>query len=249
LKLTYAQKRAIYENGYVIVPNVIPRIMIDEALRAINHSMGQGMNKEDIVKFSAQSYCPEIQESPVITDLMNKTPAWELAESALGEIRSKAVSGQIALRFPRLMDPPGKAGPHLDGMHSPHNGVKKGTISNFTMLVGVLLSDLPGPNAGNLTVWPGTHHQYEAYFREHGAESLLNGMPPIDMPEPVQVTGKAGDVVFCHYQLAHGVTPNVSPHIRYAVFFRLFHKDFDRERWQEPMLDIWMHWPGIREVM
>lgn len=251
MKLSYAQKREIAEKGFVVVPGVVPRIMVDEALRAINHSMGQGMNKDEMAKFSAQTFCPEVTATPAITDLLNKTPAWELVESALGEgnIQGKAARGQIALRFPRLQDPPAKIGYHLDGMHSSLNGVPEGRIMNFTLLAGVLLSDLPKPYAGNFTAWPGTHRLYEAYFREHGAESLLNGMPPIDMPEPEQITGQAGDVILCHYQIAHGVAPNVSPHIRYAVFFRVKHKQFDEERWQEPMKDIWLHWPGIREIL
>jgi hypothetical protein len=67
--------------------------------------------------------------------------------------------GQIALRFPSLQDPPKEPRPHIDGMYSPTNGVKKGTINSFTGLVGVLLSDLPDENRGNFTVWTGTHNQ------------------------------------------------------------------------------------------
>lgn len=133
-------------------------------------------------------------------------------------------------------------------MYSPHNGVPKGTIQNFTMLLGVMLSDLPNPYSGNLSVWPGTHHIYEKYFQEHGPEALLNGMPPVDLPEPEQMLGNAGDVILCHYQIAHGVAPNVSPHTRYAIYFRLRHVEHDSQRF-ECMTNIWLEWPGIREIM
>ncbi|MCC2687065.1 MAG: Protein involved in biosynthesis of mitomycin antibiotics/polyketide fumonisin, partial [Paenibacillaceae bacterium] len=109
------------------------------------------------------------------------------------------------------------------------------------------LSDLPNVNAGNFSVWPGSHHLYERYFRELGPESLLSGMPPVDLPEPRQIIGQAGDAVFCHYQLAHGIAPNVSPNVRYAVFFRLRHVDHATD-WKAPMTDLWLHWPGIREL-
>ena len=46
-------------------------------------------------------------------------------------------------------------------------------------------------------------------------------MPEVTLPDPVPVTGRAGDAVLCHYQLAHTAGPNTSPHIRYAVYFRL----------------------------
>ena len=120
-------------------------------------------------------------------------------------------------------------------------GVPKGEIRNFTMLVGIYLSDVPNPYAGNFTVWPATHRAFERYFREHGAEALLAGMPPIDLPRPRQITGAAGDIILAHYQIAHTAAPNVSPHTRYAVFFRLRHVDHPSFR-PEAMTDIW---PGV----
>lgn len=249
MDLTYAQKKEFYENGFVKIPEVVPGIMVDSALRSINHSVGEGMDKETMTIRRAQSYCQELQSDPVIIDLLHQTKAWELAESLMGKGNIQPVhGGQIALRFPIIEDPPFQPRYHIDGMHSPNNGVPKGTIQNFTMLVGVFLSDIPHENMGNFTVWPSTHHNYESYFKEHGAESLLNGMPEVGMPEYKQITARPGDVVLCHYQLAHGIGPNVSPHVRYAIFFRLSHVDLNREKWQEPMENIWMHWPGIKEI-
>lgn len=247
MELNSRQKQEIADKGYVQVPGVVPPLMVAEALRAINHSVGQGMNVADMNRFRAQSYCPEIQNTPPITDLLKKTPAWDLAESVIGPGRIKPPGGgQIALRFPSR-DEPGRAGPHLDGMYSPTNGVPEGTIGNFTMLLGILLSDVPAPLMGNLHVWPGTHRLYEEYFQEHGPQSLLQGMPPVEMPTPEPVTGHAGDVVLVHYQVAHGVGPNVSPHTRYMVFFRLSHVDHAELHW-ECMTDIWREWEGMRGI-
>ena len=156
MELTYAQKQEIFKNGFVKVPGVVPQVMVEAALRGINNSVGEGMNADEMTTFRSRSYCPELQGSSIITDLLNRTPAWELAESAIGVgkiIRPKG--GQIALRFPSVQDPPPKPGGHLDGMHSPHNGVPKGVIRNFTMLVGVYLNHVPQPYSGNFTVWPG----------------------------------------------------------------------------------------------
>jgi hypothetical protein len=249
MQLTHQQKQTFYTDGYVKVPGVVPRVMVDVALRAINHSVGNGIPAEEITTIRSRSYCAELQREPVITGLLNRTPAWPLAESLVGEGKIKPVSsGQIALRFPGMQDPPGPPRPHLDGMHSPYNGVPEGQILNFTMLVGVLLSDLTHPYAGNFTVWPGTHHQYERYFREQTPQSLLEGMPPIEMPEPLQITGQAGDVVLVHYELAHSAAPNVSPHVRYAIFFRLTHADHDAQKW-ESMTDIWLEYAGMRDIV
>lgn len=249
MKLTYDQKKKLFDDGYVVIPGVVPPAMVDAAVKAINHSLGQeGMDPAQLTKFRAQSYCPEIQSSPAIAGLVNDTPAISLLESVVGEGKLLPMRGaQIALRFPNFADPPKAPGPHIDGMYSPTNGMKEGEIGTFTALIGVLLSDLPTENAGNFAVWPGTHRLNEAYFREHTPQALLKGMPKIEMPEPVGITGRAGDIVFAHYLLSHSASPNVSPYIRYACFFRAKHKENDEKKW-EGMTDIWMHWPGIRET-
>lgn len=248
MQLTYEQKQEIFTKGYIKIPGVVPKVMVDEALRAINHSVGEGMNVDDMDVFRQRSYCPEIQKSPVITDLLNKTPALKLAESAISRGEIKPVErGQIALRFPTRQDPPGELGCHLDGMHSPHNGVPKGKILNFTMLVGVYLNALPGPYCGNLAVWPGSHHIYESYFKERGPESLLDGMPKVELPEAEQITVEAGEIVLSHYQVAHGNAPNISPNVRYAIYFRLSRINHDSVM-REVMTNIWLEWEGMKDV-
>jgi ectoine hydroxylase-related dioxygenase (phytanoyl-CoA dioxygenase family) len=134
--------------------------------------------------------------------------------------------------------------------------VGDGEVQNFTALVGILLSDLPVENAGNFTVWPGTHRSHERYFQENGADVLLteeafrtaHKSPNVPLPQPHQITGKAGDMILTHYQLVHAAGPNVWHHIRYACFFRLDHVE-RRNDWKKPLTDIWLHWPGIREAM
>jgi hypothetical protein len=249
MELTYAQKHSLYENGFVKLPGIVPKPLVDDALRHINASLGsQGMHPDALTKFRSQSYCPELVASPAITGLLHQSPLWSIAETTIGPGQIHPVTtGQIALRFPSLSEPR-QPGPHLDGMYTPANGVKEGVIQNFTALIGVFLSAVPHDFMGNFTVWPGTHRSFESYFREHGPQTLLQGMPQVAMPNPVQVTVEAGDAFLCHYQLAHGIAGNSSPHIRYAIFFRLWHIDHDTIHW-ECMTDIWREWAGMQEVI
>jgi hypothetical protein len=252
MELTDAQKREFAERGIIKLPGVVPEELVGGALRAINGSLGEkGINPDDLPRFRSQTYCPELCNTPVIRDLYNATSISTIAESLIGPGMVAPVGGgQIALRFPspNFAEPERVHGPHIDGMYSPNNGVPKGTIGNFTALVGIFLSDLPGPFRGNFTTWPGTHLQHEAYFREHGHEALLNGMPTIDLPEPEQFIGKAGDAAIVHYLLGHSIAVNVSPHVRYAIFFRIFHTEHESQKW-ETMTDAWLEWPGIRAVL
>jgi hypothetical protein len=249
--LTDEQKRQFRTQGYLHMPGAVPRERVDAALRAINHSIGQGVSKSELAQFRAGSFCPELRSAAAIMDLYNHTPLRDLAESAVGRGRLAKVAGaQIALKFPELRDPADtspmpKPPPHLDGMYYPGNGVPKGQIYNFTALAGVMLSDVPGEYCANFTVWPGSHARNAAYFRAHGPQALLDGMPKVEMGEPVQITGRAGDVVLAHYLLTHSVTCNLSPHVRYAIYFRLTHIDHARQRW-ESMADEWLQWEGMR---
>jgi hypothetical protein len=242
--LSGAAAAALHRDGFVPVPAAVPTDLVARALRAINRSLGQGLDPRRLETYRAQSFCPELRDERVITDLLYAGAAWRIAESLLGSGRVKEPrSGQIALGFPTEGEPSAPH-PHLDGMYTPTNGVPRGQVRSFTMLVGVMLSDVPAAACGNLVVWPGTHHVYEEYFRRRGPRALLDGMPDVPLPAPVPVTGRAGDVVLCHYQLAHAAGPNTSPHIRYAVYFRLEHVDHGRQRW-ESLTDIWREWPGL----
>jgi len=248
MELTNDQKQALYTDGFVALPGIVPQERVDAAPRAINASLGErGMAPDDLPTLRARSYAPEVQGTAAITELLTATPLWEVAESAIGAGKIRpATSGQIALRFPS-MDPARAAHPHIDGMYSPTNGVPKGEIRNFTALVGVFLSDVLSDNAGNLSVWPGTHALHAEYFRREGSQALLNGMPQVTLPAPLQVKARAGDAILAHYTLAHGITGNESPHIRYAIFFRLTHVDHDTMKW-ESMTDIWREWAGMQEI-
>jgi len=249
MQLSHAQKTHFYEHGFVRIPGCVPRPMVEAALKAINHSLGEGIPADEVAGMRVLSFCRELQTAPVILDLLNRTPAWSAAESLIGEGQIRSVGGaQIALRFPTLEDPPPPPRPHLDGMHTPTNGVPFGEIRNFTMLVVILLSELTGPYAGNFTVWPGTHHLYEQYFRDHTPQSLLEGMPPVDLPEPHFVTGQPGDAFLVHYQLAHSASANASPHVRYAAIYRLTHVDHDAQKW-EAMTDIWREYAGMQHIV
>ena len=42
-------------------------------------------------------------------------------------------------------------------MYTPDNGVPAGSVLSFTMLAGIVLSDVETGDAGNLVVWPGSH--------------------------------------------------------------------------------------------
>jgi hypothetical protein len=246
--LTEAQKRALYQDGFVLLPGVVPRPLIDEMLRAINHSLGsEGIDKQQLGTFRARTFTPGLLAGKPIRDIYIAVAP--LVESAIGvgRVRVPVPSEcQIALRFPSLSSS-ASLEPHIDGI-SPPDGERAGTLYHFTALAGVFLNDVPEPNRGNIILWPGSHHLMEQHLRTHGVQEVIGRYPnlPLSPPQPLRV--RAGDALLAHYSLTHAVGPNFGPHVRYAVFFRLFHVDH-AEADTGPLMDIWREWEGMRSVL
>jgi hypothetical protein len=249
LQLTAEQKRKLIEDGYIVIPGAVPKRMIDDAMKAINHSIGRGIPEQH----GGANYCAELEREPVIMDLYKQTDAAVLLGSLVGSQCDPVHNAQIALRFPEYRDSPDpSAGAHLDGLLK----LKEGVVQNFTALVGIMLSDQLEPGMGNFTVYPGSHRLYEQYFRERGPDVLLHEQaiqtkfrsPNIALPQPVQLTGQAGDMVISHYQLVHAGGPNTSPRIRYSCYYRIFHSDIQSD-WRAPLTSMWKHWPGLQDVL
>jgi ectoine hydroxylase-related dioxygenase (phytanoyl-CoA dioxygenase family) len=115
--------------------------------------------------------------------------------------------------------------------------------SSFLRSSGFFLTDQMAEEQGNLWVWPGSHRRTAAYLRKHGPDSLSAAAPypPIDLPDPCPVVGRAGDLLLAHYLLGHNMSGNLSATMREVVYFRLRRRDH-RERWrdivQDPFLEF-----------
>ena len=233
--------------GYVVLRNRVDEELVRAAKRAINISLGQGIDPAALSRLRVTSFCPELRADPALMDLLERSGLWRLGESLLGTGQTMAGSqgnAQINLRFPVERGTLLPIEPHLDGMASRTNKVPAGTLQSFTALIGVMLSDMPEPECGNFTAWPGSHLLNARALKRDGPRSLLDRMPDVALGTPLQITGRAGDVVLSHYLLSHGTAPNWSSDIRYMVFFRLVRRHHPQEIW-DSLADPWMQWPGV----
>jgi len=253
MSLSAAQKRRFLEDGYIVIPQAVPGVMIDAARRLINHNLGmKGMNEVDLPSLRSLSYCPDIQKNAIITDLFNRTPVYSIMESLLGHGNVESTgAGQIALRFPSEpgQDPKEPVG-HLDGLGSGLNGQERGQYNRgFTALATVYLADVLKPNSGNFTVWPGSHATIEDHLKDQGVDVLGDGQPKLDWPHPpVQITGRAGDAVISHHQIYHTAAPNTSSDVRYAAIFRARHVGCSAVG-NAAYTDIWREWEGLADLI
>ena len=184
-------------------------------------------------------YWLEAKEEPDLIAPLTSSPAFGFAEDLAGAGTLEVPwQVQVALNIPPFPHRPG--GPHIDAAHAePAAAPIRGT---FTLLAGVLMTDQLGEDSGNLWVWPGAHLTHAAYFREHGPQQFC-AYPPIDLPEPEQVTGCAGDLLLAHYLLGHNIGGNFRSELtRRALYFRLSVRGHEAHR-EQFLQDAWYDYP------
>jgi hypothetical protein len=233
-------------DGYVVVPGVVQRAAVERAKQRINNWIASGFDRGRWADYVRWGFAPEIATSPEILGLLNETPVRDIAESLVGQTLELLGDPQIALRFPLAPgEAPARVGCHVDG-------ISDNEVYSFTVLAGVLLSDLPIANGGNFTVWPGTHTVVAQWFQANGTRFEQSSVAYAGLgalghtSEPRAVCGSAGDLILSHYLLLHGIGAHTGPDIRYTTYFRLRrvdHTDFG----DAPLTDPWAEWDGVGE--
>jgi hypothetical protein len=232
----------LHRHGYAHFRSLCPEKLVSAARLAIDRDLSANYDASRQIEYDHRSYCPDLRRAPPLMALLLDSGITAKLDEVIGFDRLGYEGGQIALRKAGNASEPNPPEPHIDGLPTPFNGVSSKVLySNFTVLVGIYLSPVRTEFAGNFTVWPGSHHILESHFREHGPEALRNGMPCIPLGQPMQLMTEPGDVVLCHYSLAHTAAVNLSAVDRYAVYFRLWLKDIDHRRWHL-MTHIWDGW-------
>lgn len=256
--LTAAEARHFREQGFVVLPGFVPRAMAEEARRSINAALSGGCAElcpGDPEPSGVTGAMEAVRDTPAISGLLRDSGLLPLAESLLGGLDPAAKPrGWIVLRYPQLERSAKGSNFHIDGVYSRDDEleasgeahrIERGTLNTNTLKVAVYLSDLPRPDSGNFSVIPGSHLRMAEFVHKNGWEALLKGMPDLDLGRPLQITGRAGDAVLVHYLTVHDGEQNLSPDIRYAVFFDLAQVRH-QSLWREALADPWLEWPGLR---
>lgn len=240
--LSDAQVREFAERGYLVVPQVVPLGLLDKASRRIDEVTAADPPAAD--KRGHHFYFLGTRDEPDLLAPLTGSPAFGLAEELAGKGTLEVPwQVQVALNIPPFEHRPGI--PHIDAANAePTGGPVDGT---FTMLAGILMTDQLTGNSGNLWVWPGTHLAHAAYFRRHGPRKFC-AYPPVDLPAPEQVTGRAGDLLLAHYLLGHNIGGNYASDLtRRALYFRVSAAGHASRR-EEFLQDAWLDYEPVRSA-
>ena len=228
-------------HGYAHFAGITPEPLVTAARQAIELDLSTNFDPGRQVEYDNRSYCPDLRRSPPIMNLLTESPVLKVLDHIFGLDQIDWDNGQIAIRRAHNVPKPIPPEAHIDGFASGLNGVDEGKIYNHTVTVGVFLTPTRHEFAGNFTVWPGSHYVYEHYFQERGPRAMREPMPTSEIGQPVQLMCGVGDVVLAHYQLGHNAAVNTSDFDRIAIFFRVWLRSVELDRWRY-LTNIWDGW-------
>lgn len=274
LWLPETDRKQFLDCGFVIVPNIVSEDLRKKALLAINRSLGRNS-----VGNRSTTSCSELISTEPILNLFHASGVASLASRLIGPGYYPPPYSFINLQYPgdgcvedqppteqseqiwRMPEPIPNWQTYwkIDGLPAPASSGQEHFIRNYSLLVAVFLSDIHEQDAGNVVLWPGSHLGIQAMLRARGGTAAALKAGKLDRPVihqhqleavPQQITANAGDVALIHYQVAHTHAPNLSPDIRYVVYFRLYSKHHTPNTMRpEAMDNVFLDYEGLYDII
>lgn len=245
--ITPQEKAEFVRNGAIIRRRFVPPRLIGQARTMIDDWYQTGMEPERINAYTERTFAPELGSHRDLLALYRNSGVADLVASLVGETQP-IVKAQIQIRVPESTTAgiqPVKA-MHVDGVACPH--LDPAELRTFTLLVGVVLSDVTDPNGGALRYVQGGHLRMADWFRTEWSAGLTDQVPPhIDAEQGTPLLGIPGDVLLMHHLVPHAVGRNTTSIPRIMAYFRVAHLRHDEQR-LEALRDPWLEFAPLRSI-
>ena len=205
--LSAEQKAQFAEQGYLLVSGLIPPEVVAEARAKLEQEYREGgkafFGTEAANICYNETLCAAAAELGGEADVRPYYPI----HSALAIL---SLPGSEEWDWPP---------PHIDHAIKEHG---HHTFPRPFRLASLLYLNDIAPRGGGTVVWPGSHRRIEQlaqsdpqrYAQMH---TLNQELAHTDLGEPVEVTTKAGDILFYHYLCAHSGSRNTTSQPRLAL--------------------------------
>ncbi|MFD7444000.1 creatininase family protein [Streptomyces sp. NPDC059909] len=247
MTLTSEEKTTFKRDGVVVRRGLVDPDLVGRAVSLVDTWYSEGLTPEDIPEYTQRTFAPELGSHPDVLALYAATNAARLTSELLGQT-SPVTAAQIQIRVPEAELPgvqPEKA-MHVDGVSCPHLDPRE--LRTFSLLIGVVLSDISDAQGGALRYLPGGHHTMARWFGDQWSLGMTKQVPPeIDREHGVSLLGAPGDVLLMHHLVPHSVGRNLSPSPRVMAYFRVSHPDHSRRR-LEALRDPWLDYPPLASI-
>lgn len=115
-------------------------------------------------------------------------------------------------------------------------------------IVAMTYLDEVAPGGGGVTVWPGSHRALHSAFLSKfeyvAAPDLKDRIDALLRWQPIELSGRRGDLLLMHHRLLHSPSLNRSSRIRFAFLCDYTPRDHQLLA-KEPPGELWAEWPGL----
>ena len=267
--LSDEEVRTFARDGYLVLRRIVPQSRIEDVTSLIDNAYSNGdhgysrNNPKDVVP----QFKDDVSKHSSIVNIMTDTELSRVIEQLIGRGCAEYPKRvQVALREPSeywksqgwdIHSSIDAIPWHIDGGEGPYasNG------SPFTMLVGVCLSEgqqATEENHGQFLAWPRSHTILHPLVADRVRKGLItdpysvfNDIERPNIGEPIRVALSPGDAVIAHQRLGHTGGPNLGPHVRKNLYFRVKHVRHDTYLKSGELIDgwVWAEYQGVREVL
>jgi hypothetical protein len=235
---------AFATNGIIIKRGFVSPDLVNRAVALITDWYCTEMNQALLANYTQRTFAPELGSHPDILALFAQSGVVGLVRDLVGDF-APITTTQIQIRVPQTalqQVQPDKA-MHVDGVACPH--LDPAELRTFSLLVGVVLSDISDPAGGALRYVPGGHVRMAQWFGTEWSLGITDQVPPhIDAEQGVAFLGKPGDVLLMHHLVPHAVGQNYTTTPRIMAYFRVSHVDHPSRR-LEALRDPWLDFPSL----
>lgn len=244
MPLTIEELDAFTTNGLIIKRDAVPPELIDRANALIAEWYRSDMDPSKLVDYTQRTFAPDLGDHPDVLALFAQSGVSDLVSELVGDYVPIATT-QIQIRVPEAelhQAQPDKP-MHVDGVSCPH--LDPAELRTFSLLVGVVLSDISDPAGGALRYVPGGHLRMAEWFRDEWSLGITDQVPPhIDAAQGTPFLGGPGDVLLMHHLVPHSVGRNHTATPRIMAYFRISHKDHAGRR-LDAIRDPWLDFPAL----
>lgn len=246
--VTPQEKADFVRDGAIIRRGLVPPTLVDRARSMIEDWYRREMRPDLIGSYTQRTFAPDLGSHPDVLALFHKSGVSELVASLVPDTQPVATT-QIQIRVPDAeagSTQPVKA-MHVDGVACPH--LDAADLRTFTLLVGIVLSEVADPHGGALRYVPGGHLRMAEWFRTEWSIGMTDQVPPqIDAEQGTPMLGQPGDVLLMHHLVPHSVGRNTSTTPRVMAYFRISHIRHQDQR-LEALRDPWLEYAPLRPVI
>jgi len=193
--LTPQETAAFVQDGAVVRRAFVPGRLVDRVRSSVDGWYRTEMDPALISSYTQRTFAPDLGNDHDVLALFHESGVADLVTSLVPEIEP-VVTAQIQIRVPESdtdITQPEKA-MHVDGVSCPH--LDPSELRTFTLLVGVVLSEIADSGGGALRYVPGGHVDMAEWFRTEWSIGMTDQVPPrIDAEQGTPLLGSPGDVL------------------------------------------------------